>query len=178
MQILRATKKDLEPIINLVNSAYRGETAKKGWTHEADLIKGDLRIDEKMLNKLFAIPEAIILKAVDPTDDIIGCVYLEKKGTALYLGMLSVSPYKQASGIGKLLLKSADKYAKEKKCETIEMTVISARTELISWYERNGYVNTGIRKPFAEDGRFGIPAQPIEFVVLEKRVSSDVIGER
>src|SRR6476469_8352698 len=168
MQIIFSTKLDLQPIIKLVNSAYRGETAKKGWTHEADLIKGDLRIDEKMLTKLFDNPDSVILKAIDQSGEIVGCVYLEKKDSALYLGMLSVSPYKQASGIGKLLLKAADNYAKEKKCETIEMTVISARKELINWYERNGYVNTGKVKPFAEDGRFGIPAKPIEFVVLEK----------
>lgn len=171
MEISTATKKDLDALIKLVNSAYRGESAKKGWTHEADLIKGDLRIDEKMLIKLFDNPNSIILKANDPNDDIIGCVYLEKKGNSLYLGMLSVSPDKQASGIGKLLLSAADKYAIDNKCESIEMTVISVRKELISWYERNGYVNTGKRKPFAEDGRFGIPAQPIEFVVLEKKLT-------
>ena len=168
MDIVPATKKDLHAIISLVNSAYRGETAKKGWTHEADLIKGDLRIDEKMLTKLFDNPDSVILKAIDQSGEIVGCVYLEKKDITLYLGMLSVSPYKQASGIGKLLLKAADDYAKEKKCNTIEMTVISVRKELINWYERNGYVNTRKVKPFAEDGRFGIPAKPIEFVVLEK----------
>lgn len=171
MEIAQATKQDLQAIISLVNSAYRGEAAKKGWTHEADLIKGDLRIDEKVLNKLFDNPNSAILKATDETGEIVGCVYLEKKGSALYLGMLSVSPFKQDSGIGKLLLKSADNYAKEKNCDTIEMTVISARKELINWYERNGYTNTGKRKPFAEDKRFGIPAQPIEFVVLEKKVN-------
>lgn len=171
MQIVRATKKDLEPIIRLVNSAYRGETAKKGWTHEADLIKGEMRIDEKMLNKLFDAPGSTILKAIDDSGEISGCVYLEKKGSALYLGMLSVSPDKQASGIGKHLLKAADKHALENNCSTIEMTVISVRKELINWYERNGYINTHKTKPFAEDGRFGIPAQPIEFVVLEKTVS-------
>lgn len=171
MEISIATKQDLQAIIELVNSAYRGETAKKGWTHEADLIKGDLRIDEKVLNKLFDNPNSTILKATTKTGEIVGCVYLEKKDSALYLGMLSVSPYKQDSGIGKLLLKSADGYAREKNCNTIEMTVISARKELINWYQRNGYTNTGKIKPFSEDKRFGIPAQPIEFVVLEKTIS-------
>src|SRR6476619_2877136 len=118
MEIVPATKNDLQSIIKLVNSAYRGETAKKGWTHEADLIKGDLRIDAKVLNKLFDNPNATILKATDETGEIVGCVYLEKKGKALYLGMLSVSPFKQDLGIGKLLLKSADKYARDSNCQT------------------------------------------------------------
>ena len=62
----------------LVNSAYRGESAKKGWTHEADLIQGEMRIDEKSLEKMIMDPNATILK-YEEGDQIIGCVYLEKK---------------------------------------------------------------------------------------------------
>lgn len=171
MHIIPATEKDLQAIMSLVNSAYRGEQAKIGWTHEANLIKGDLRIDEKVLTRLFLNPEAVILKAVDNNNEISGCVYLEKKVKRLYLGMLSVSPEKQALGIGKSLLRSAENYAIEKNCIAIEMTVISARTELIEWYQRNGYVNTGRTRPFSEDRRFGIPTQPIEFIVMEKTIS-------
>jgi hypothetical protein len=51
------------------------------------------------------------------------------------------------------------------------MTVISVREELISWYLRHGYRLTGERKPFVvPDVRWGIPKQPLEFVVLEKEV--------
>jgi hypothetical protein len=48
------------------------------------------------------------------------------------------------------------------------MSVISARHELIDWYERKGYRKTGETKPFPVDDRFGIPTQPLEFVILEK----------
>jgi ribosomal protein S18 acetylase RimI-like enzyme len=164
-----ATTDDIPQLLQLINSAYRGEDAKKGWTHEADLIDGNMRTDTASLEQVIQKPGAVILKCfLDKT--IIGCVYLEKKDSKLYLGMLSVSPQLQAQGIGKRLLKAADQYAGDHNCNLIEMTVISVRQELIAWYERNGYKNTGRTEPFPEDGRFGVPRQKIVFVVLEKKV--------
>jgi ribosomal protein S18 acetylase RimI-like enzyme len=163
-----ATVDDAIPILQLVNNAYRGEEAKKGWTHEADLIDGTLRIDEKSLKELLRNPNAVVLKCTDEKDQIIGCVYLEKSGKKLYLGMLSVSPDVQAQGIGKKLLSASEDYALQNNCTAIDMTVISIRHELIAWYERNGYSQTGETKPFPDDNRFGTPRMPIEFVVMEK----------
>lgn len=167
--ISKASVDDIPQLLQLVNSAYRGEPAKKGWTHEADLIEGEKRIDEKSLQLLLNDPNSVILKyTID--NKIVGCVYLEKQQQNLYLGMLSVSPEIQAKGIGKKLLKAAEEYAKETNCNSIEMTVISVRHELIAWYERNGYHKTDITKPFHNDGRFGIPRKAIEFIVLEKKL--------
>ena len=88
----------------------------------------------------------------------------------LYLGMLTVSPLQQASGIGKQLLAAAEVYAKEKNYPKVFMNVISVRYELISWYERHGYHNTGETKPFPADDRFGIPSRPLEFIIMEKLI--------
>lgn len=167
--ISKATIDDIPQLLQLVNSAYRGESAKKGWTHEADLIEGEKRIDEKSLQLLLDDPNSVVLKYT-MADRIVGCVYLEKQQQNLYLGMLSVSPEIQAKGIGKKLLNASETYAKEVNCSSIEMTVISVRHELIAWYERNGYLKTGVKKPFHNDGRFGIPRKAIEFVVLEKKI--------
>ena len=169
--ISRATTDDIPQLLPLVNSAYRGESAKKGWTHEADLIEGDRRTDENSLMLLLQNPAAVILKYVIQ-DVIMGCVYLEKQGDLLYLGMLSVSPDAQAQGIGKKLMHAAESHAHRLGCTSIEMSVISVRHELISWYERNGYHLTGRTKPFHNDGRFGKPRQPIEFVVMEKKLGA------
>jgi len=167
--ISKAGIDDIAGLLNLVNSAYRGDSAKKGWTHEADLIEGEKRIDEKSLQLLLHDPNSVILKyTID--NKIVGCVYLEKQQQNLYLGMLSVSPEIQAKGIGKKLLKASEDHAKQQKCNSIEMTVISVRHELIAWYQRNGYHKTGITKPFHNDGRFGIPRKEIEFIVLEKKL--------
>src|SRR5689334_7849972 len=164
-----ATDKDILQLVQLINSAYRGEEAKKGWTHEADLIEGNKRIDEISLKEILQNPDAVILK-ISEQERIIGCVYLEQKRNHMYLGMLTVSPTIQGKGTGKKLLRAAEDYAAEKNCRLIEMTVISARTELIQWYERNGYHNTGITKPFPDDGRFGKTRRKIEFIVMEKQL--------
>ena len=167
--ILTATIADIPQLLQLINSAYRGEEAKKGWTHEADLFDGAIRTDETSLKQLIEKPGAVILK-YEQDKKITGCVFLEKKGERLYLGLLSVSPEIQAKGIGKKLLKSADEYAKKNNCSAIEMTVISVRRELIEWYERNGYQKTSRRAPFPSDKKSGIPRQQLEFVYLEKNV--------
>jgi ribosomal protein S18 acetylase RimI-like enzyme len=167
--ILPAVSADIPQLLQLINSAYRGEPAKKGWTHEADLIDGSIRTDHSSLQQLIEKPAAAILK-VQQDNKIIGCVYLEKKDQRLYLGMLTVSPEIQAQGIGKQLLRAADEYARQNSCNTIEMTVISVRQELIRWYERNGYHQTSKREPFPSDGKFGNPRQQLEFIYMEKQL--------
>ncbi|HWI89861.1 MAG TPA: GNAT family N-acetyltransferase [Flavisolibacter sp.] len=162
-----ATIDDIALLLQLINNAYRGQEAKKGWTHEADLIEGTKRTDEASLKELIQKPNAVILK-YQQNEKIVGCVYLEKKGSKLYLGMLSVLPEIQAQGIGKKLMKAADEYAEQNNCNTIEMTVISVRKELIACYERNGFKYTGKKEPFPEDGKFGNPRQQLEFIYLEK----------
>lgn len=160
---------DIPQLLQLINSAYRGEEAKKGWTHEADLIEGAIRTDASTLQELIERPGTVILK-YEEDRKIAGCVLLEKKNERLYLGMLSVSPTIQARGIGKKLLKAAEEHAKKIGCRLIEMTVISIRTELIAWYERNGYQKTLKKELFPDDGKFGQPRQPLEFVYMEKQL--------
>jgi len=168
MSISKANIKDIPELVELVNSAYRGETSKKGWTTEADLLKGALRTDIPSLIALINNPEAVLLKYSDINNTIIGSVYLEKQKRGLYLGMLSVSPLLQAAGIGKQIMSAAEFYAKENNCPSIFMSVISVRHELIAWYERLGYNKTGETKPFPSDNRFGVPTQPLEFIIMEK----------
>ncbi len=166
--ISQAKIEDIPSLVTLVNSAYRGDAARKGWTHEADLISGTVRIDENALREIIQKPNATILKCTDNTGTLLGCVYLDKQLDKLYLGMLSVSPDIQAKGIGKRLLQAAEDYAYQQQAYRIVMTVIDVRKELIAWYGRNGYADTGMREPFPDDGRFGMPKMPLEFVVLEK----------
>jgi ribosomal protein S18 acetylase RimI-like enzyme len=165
--ITPATKEDVPQLVKLVNSAYRGESSKQGWTTEADLLDG-IRVDENSLTDLVEEPDTTLLKYTNAHGNLTGCVYLHKQGTDMYLGMLTVSPREQANGIGKKLLRAAENFALEQGCTAIEMTVISVRHELINWYERQGYQPTGETKPFPDDPRFGIPKQPLSFIVMKK----------
>jgi ribosomal protein S18 acetylase RimI-like enzyme len=170
MPILIADEKDIPTLVALMDSAYRGENSKKGWTSEADLFIGNKRTDEITVADLIKKPGAVFLKYLSDKGNLEGCVLLNKKDNRIYLGMFSVSPSVQGKGIGKKLLAAADDYAKENNCFSIFMTVITVRKELIAWYERNGYTKTGKVLPFPVDERYGIPTQPLEMLVLEKHL--------
>jgi GNAT superfamily N-acetyltransferase len=170
MPIIPATTKDIPALVELLNSAYRGEDSKKGWTTEANLLEGDRRTDAANLHDLMNTPGAVFLKYTNDENRIEGCVFLHKKENRLYLGMLSVAPLIQAKGIGKQLMTAAEHYAKEQHCVAIFMKVISIRTELIQWYERKGYHKTGETEPFPTDNKFGVPTQQLEFIIMEKKI--------
>lgn len=167
--IVVAQKSDAAEIADLVNSAYRGDYAKKGWTTEADMIDGT-RTDKGALEELMQRSGTVILKYVEE-NKIIGCVELNVEQDKLYLGMLTVDPAIQGKGLGKEMLHAAEMYGAANNCSAVFMTVITIRKELIDWYKRHGYVDTGKRKPFAfTDPRFGKPKQQLEFLVLEKKI--------
>ncbi len=167
MNISKAALQDIPQLEILINSAYRGEESKKGWTTEADLLNG-IRINADGLKKIINEPFSVILKCCSDDNNLVGCVYLKKNDNKMYLGMLTVSPLLQAGGIGKKILKASEKYAVEKKCDAIEMRVISVRHELIAWYQRRGYHNTGKTLPFGNEPALSIQTQPLEFIVMEK----------
>ena len=159
-----ATPDDVAALHPLIERAYRGDTAKAGWTHEADLLFDD-RTSADELTGLIADPDRVVLLA-HRDGMLIGCVQVARAGEDLaYLGMLTVEPTLQASGLGRRLLAAAEVEAVSRfGARRMEMTVIRRRAELIAWYERRGYAPTGETRPFPVD-----PPQPeLAFVVLEK----------
>lgn len=167
--ISAATLQDVPELNILINSAYRGESSKKGWTTEEHLL-GGIRTDEDDLSELLQKENVTILKYTE-SGKIIGSVYLEKQADKLYLGMLTVSPELQGGGIGKKLMQAAEDLAKENNIPKVSMTVISVRKELIEYYERRGYKNTGETKPFPMNNpKFGLPKQQLAFIVMEKEL--------
>lgn len=172
--IEEATLNDVPALAELVNSAYRGESSKAGWTTEADLLGGQ-RTDRDSLEKEILTPDqkVLLLKPAAQSREISACVLLKKLGdSTAYLGMLTVNPQQQASGIGRELLFRAEQFARDWNCQKIKMTVIAQRSELIAWYERRGYHRTGAQERFPYgDERFGIPRrEDLYFVVLEKKL--------
>lgn len=172
MFISPATLPDIPSLLTVVNSAFRGDAARQGWTHESDLIHGEQRTDEATLQDLLQNPAVTLLKCTDEAGRLLGCVCLQVKPRGLYLGMLTVAPALQGAGIGKKLLAAADDHARQCGCAKIYMTVFSVRHELVAWYLRHGYRLTGEVEPYGVDPKFGVPTQPLEFVILEKEVAA------
>ena len=173
---------DLEAIVALVNSAYRGDGAKVGWAHESDYIDGQRTSVADLAADLAADPAPTLLVARrSGGGEILACVMIERitapdGGLTGYIGMLTVRPDLQAAGLGRVVLEAAEEYARLAGADRARMTVISIRDTLIAWYLRRGYRLTGERRPFPYgDERFGAPrVAGLEFVVLEKALTRDL----
>jgi len=161
-----ATLEDIPRLHPVIERAYRGDSARQGWTHEADLLSGE-RIDDASLTAMMADPAQILLIA-EQGDAAVGCVSLTARGDGLvYLGLLCVDPTRQAGGIGKIIIAAAEKASRDQlDADRIEMTVIDSRVELIAYYERRGFVRTGERRPFPV-----AVVPPLSMVVLDKAIS-------
>ncbi|HWU96701.1 MAG TPA: GNAT family N-acetyltransferase [Sphingomonas sp.] len=156
-----ATRDDLPAIHPVIERAYRGETARAGWTHEADLIIDSPRTDIATLTAIVEDPDQRLLVA-DAGHGLLGCVQVTSKGDGLaYLGLLCVDPDIQSGGLGKQLVTAAEDCAREAFGATVmEMTVIDKRAELIAFYERRGYRNSGEKRDFP------VPLDPPLFMVV------------
>lgn len=179
-----AAKTDLAALHRLIESAYRGDSARRGWTHEADLLGGQ-RTDREALKAILEDPDQTILLALSAPEPaavseimtgsgIVGCVQLSAVGNGkAYLGLLTVDPDQQASGLGRVILRESEIWVRDHwQARSIEMTVIRQRTDLIGYYERRGYQQTGEHRPFPlDDPRYGLPKNnELEFTVLQKDI--------
>lgn len=164
-----ATPGDVNALVELVTSAYRGEVSRQGWTTEADMLDGQ-RIDPDGLRHDMDRPQSRILIA-ERDGELLACAHVAVENGAGYFGMFSVRPDRQGGGVGKAMLAEAERVAREEwRLPAMRMTVIDIRDELIAFYERRGYARTGIKKPFPYgDVRYGIPKRDdLRFEVLEK----------
>lgn len=173
-RLRRAGDGDVKAVVELVNSAYRGEEARKGWTTEADLLEGQ-RVDAEGVGELIASPDTLLVLAEDEgSGGLLACCELRgEQGGDAYFGMFSVSPRAQGRGLGAAVLAEAERIAAGHwGARRMTMMVIRQRAALISWYERRGYGLTGERAPFPYgDERFGIPLRDdLEFVELAKEL--------
>lgn len=170
-----ATGDDIDAVVGLVESAYRGEASRAGWTTEADLLDGR-RTGADDVGACIARPRSRIVLAETHAAgqvQLLGCAHIADEDGAGYFGMFSIVPGLQGGGIGKRLLAECERIVRDEwNLPVMRMTVIDVREELIAFYERRGYRRTGIHKPFPYgDERFGIPKRPdLRFEVLEKRL--------
>lgn len=163
-----ARQDEVDVICALIESAYRGDSARQGWTHEADLLSGD-RTSEAEIAAVLADPDARLLVA-EEGGALAGTATISRKGeTRAYLGALAVNPAVQAAGLGRALIAAAEAEARTAfGASVMEMTVIEVRTDLIGWYERRGYRRSGETRPFPY-----VPGEPVDFAmtVLERTIA-------
>lgn len=173
---------DAPEVVKLVNSAYRGESSKSGWTTEADLLDGQ-RTDYSEIVNILEQEGSTILTARNNSGEILACCelkiipgnYFDKSAPSekknLYFGMFTVQPLLQNSGIGKIFLTQIENYARQWDLEKIQMSVITLRKELIAYYERRGFQTTSLFIDFPTELKFGVPKiANLKMVILEKKL--------
>lgn len=168
-----AQTSDVAAVVGLVESAYRGDSSRQGWTTEADLLGGQ-RTDPSEVAALIAREGSLVMVA-EAAGRLVACCHLERRpGGVAYFGLFAVEPALQGSGIGRAVLAEAEKAAASWGCTELQMTVIRQREDLIAWYRRLGYRSTGETRPFPYgDERYGRPRRDdLEFVVLVRRLES------
>lgn len=160
---------DVPVLVPLVESAYRGDTSRGGWTTEADILQGQRTDPDGVAAVITAAGSRLMV--VERDGGIVACCQLEHRGEAAYFGMFAVRPELQGGGLGKQIIAEAERRVRELwDVREMQMTVISVREELIAWYERRGYRRTGRTTPFPYgDERFGVPQRDdLEFELLIK----------
>lgn len=155
-----ATPADLPALHPVIERAYRGDSARLGWTHEADLLS-DTRTDLATLQAILADPAQVLLALFEGKQPL-GCVNVADRGGGIaYLGLLCIEPTRQGEHLGRKLIEAAETHARGAfGCRTIEMTVIEQRRELIAYYVRRGWRATGERRPFP------VPLDPPFFMAV------------
>ncbi|WP_374248556.1 GNAT family N-acetyltransferase [Thermomonas sp.] len=170
-----ATAADTTAIVQLVESAYRGDASRAGWTTEADFLDGR-RTGTDDVAACLARPRSRILLA-ERDGALLACAHVAEEDGCGYFGMFAVQPGLQGTGIGKLVLAECERIARDDwQLPAMRMTVIDIRDELIAFYQRRGYHRTGVFKPFPYgDARFGLPLRDdLRFEILEKPLPEDI----
>lgn len=148
-----AADADRTQLVPLINTAFSIET----------FLEGD-RTDEENLAAMMR--KGAILIAEDGESQLIGCVYTEVRGERGYLGMLTVDPARQRTGLGTRIMKAAEEHLRSKGCKAVDILVLNLRPELPPIYRRHGYVETGTQK----DGlhRTLKPGYEYHFIIMSK----------
>jgi ribosomal protein S18 acetylase RimI-like enzyme len=148
--VRNAEASDAGAIAALVNQAF---------SVERFFVDGD-RTDEAEVLALMARGDFM---CADLGGELVGCVFVERRGQRGYFGMLSVSPERQGLGIGRLLVERCEAFFRRAGCEAVDIKIVHLRSELPPFYRALGYSETGTA-PFVDDKL----TQTAHFVVMSK----------
>ncbi len=142
----KAVIQDAEVLTNLINSAYRGDSARLGWTHEADLV-GGLRTTVEEIRKIIEASGEFLLLA-EGDNQIMASILVRDEGDCYYIGMLAVKPGHHNHRIGGRIMSEVERLGKETGKKEIRGVVLHPRKELIAYYIRKGFYLTGHSEDF------------------------------
>jgi len=159
---------EIETITHLINAAFGVERF---------FIEGD-RIDAEKVRDLFGKGKFLLAEdAADVTTGVrtcvVGCVYVEVRGDRGYLGLLSVEQARQRAGLGRRLAVAAEDYLRAAGCRAIDLSVVNVRPELLPFYRRLGYTETGTA-PFPADKQTKLPCH---FITMSKGLGTNQKSE-
>ncbi|KAK4861673.1 hypothetical protein LT330_003708 [Penicillium expansum] len=147
-----ATKEDAPQLQQLVESAFRAEDSRKGWTDDLGL-SANFRLDVQEILAMITKPDSVMLMATDDENTLVGSIGTSKRDTDhARLFMLAVDTSQQRGGIGRQVLAYAEDYCQRTwGVKTLGLNALSNRQQLISWYSRRGYKATGETSPFPRE---------------------------
>jgi GNAT superfamily N-acetyltransferase len=155
IKVREATAADVEPLVALINAAYRVEDF---------FIDGDRTNAEDLREHM---SKGTFLLADGEAGELQGSVYVQPGGERGYFGLLSVSPTAQGVGLGRKLVGQAEQFCSERGATSMDLKVVNLRQELPTWYARLGYHVTG-------SGPFSAPAvlkRPANFITMSKALT-------
>lgn len=147
-----ATSADAARITEVINAAFR--------IVEAFFIDSN-RITEAEVEESLTKGDFLL---AENGEKLLGCVYVEMRGTRSYLGLLSVDPECQQSGLGSLLMNEAERYCRERGSQFMDILIIHLREDLPLFYKKRGYTENGT-SPFPADVETRVP---VHFINMSK----------
>jgi len=166
-QFAFATPADAPNVHALIERAYRGSMAAKGWTNETELLEGP-RSSLTEVAGIIAEPTSRFVTAL-ANDTLVATALIKKYDDGAYFGMFAVDPQMQLGGVGKMMIARCEADAiRLWNSRFLRFTVISLRLPLIEWYQRRGFALTGEREPFPFHEAPGALRTDFDLVVLQK----------
>jgi N-acetylglutamate synthase-like GNAT family acetyltransferase len=153
MEFRFADESDTPNLLALINQAFSVEA----FFHIGTRLDPD-RIQPHMRNGRFLVAES--------GGKLVGCVYVELHAEQAYLGLLSVDPAQQKTGLGRRLVAAVEEFAREMGAHRMDLTVVNLRTELPPYYSTLGYAIVG-EEPIPEQMRARVN-QPCYFLRMSK----------
>ena len=126
-----AEVEDIDAIVRLVNRAF---------VAESPYVEGE-RINADGVHELWARGKFLL---GEENGDITACIFVEPRGERAHLGLVSVDPVRQGTGLGSQLMAAAEAHCRAAGFRDMELRFINHRTELERFYTRMGFVASGV----------------------------------